>query len=472
METQVITETLPVPDSADKTVARTRQRQIKKRKNKYIRQKKGGGGPPGGGGCAGPGGGGGGGPGAGGGGTGDSAGEQQQGTGPTGAAAGGAHAQFRLPSYKFRGGVRKRSCSFTAGTPVSKFFLPYKRPRKDAIIPPTKFLLGGNISDPLNLNSLQDEDVNRAMNAVTPKSSPLPTPPRHRAKIDVIIPPDLRDPLNLIDPLDNDEYEKRLTHDEDKPRKPKRRARSKRRSAETEPPRSPAPAAVPLEPEPPDPASAGTEASSFPPPPPAPPLRDQRSEAGASAKARKRTASDSERAKKECKKARRMDALDKIVSPVVPQPGSWIRVHSRQTHPNKQRPQLNRTDSAVSAAASTATPPMPKFKSRDAKYRYGNYDRFAFFFSYVSSFTRSGLIIIFLVRRYYGYRNLNSTMDIRLKIFVLNRHLFNNKDVLDIGCNVGHIAIAVARDLGAKSVTGIDIDKSLIGENLSFICMF
>lgn len=38
---------------------------------------------------------------------------------------------------------------------LSKFFLPEKRPRKDLIVPPTKFLLGGNISDPLNLNSLQ-----------------------------------------------------------------------------------------------------------------------------------------------------------------------------------------------------------------------------------------------------------------------------------------------------------------------------
>jgi hypothetical protein len=37
---------------------------------------------------------------------------------------------------------------------ISKFFLPDKRPRLP-IIPPTKFLLGGNISDPLNLNSLK-----------------------------------------------------------------------------------------------------------------------------------------------------------------------------------------------------------------------------------------------------------------------------------------------------------------------------
>lgn len=34
---------------------------------------------------------------------------------------------------------------------------------------------------------------------------------------------------------------------------------------------------------------------------------------------------------------------------------------------------------------------------------------------------------------------------------------------MDIGCNIGHITLCVARDFGAKSVLGIDIDKSLIG---------
>lgn len=63
------------------------------------------------------------------------------------------------------------------GGGVSKFFLPDKRPRKDIIVPPTKFLLGGNISDPLNLNSLQDEAL-VSMSAVTPKSSPITTPPK------------------------------------------------------------------------------------------------------------------------------------------------------------------------------------------------------------------------------------------------------------------------------------------------------
>lgn len=38
--------------------------------------------------------------------------------------------------------------------------------------------------DPLNLNSMQDEEINRAMNAVTPKSSPLPIPKHRKEAID------------------------------------------------------------------------------------------------------------------------------------------------------------------------------------------------------------------------------------------------------------------------------------------------
>lgn len=54
---------------------------------------------------------------------------------------------------------RKRSQSFNTGN--GKFFPPYKIRKKEFFIPPTKFLLGGNIHDPLNLNSLQDEETNR-----------------------------------------------------------------------------------------------------------------------------------------------------------------------------------------------------------------------------------------------------------------------------------------------------------------------
>ena len=50
--------------------------------------------------------------------------------------------------------MRKRSWS------VHGDWRGLKRRRK-GIVPPTKFLLGGNICDPLNLGSLNDEEANR-----------------------------------------------------------------------------------------------------------------------------------------------------------------------------------------------------------------------------------------------------------------------------------------------------------------------
>lgn len=53
-------------------------------------------------------------------------------------------------------------------------------------------------------------------------------------------------------------------------------------------------------------------------------------------------------------------------------------------------------------------------------------------------------------------------MDPRIKVFSRHKGLFLQKDILDIGCNIGHITLSVARDFGAKSVTGIDIDRTLV----------
>lgn len=64
--------------------------------------------------------------------------------------------------------------------------------------------------------------------------------------------------------------------------------------------------------------------------------------------------------------------------------------------------------------------------------------------------------------RYHGFESLNKNMDVRLKIFQRNVHLFRNKDVLDIGCNVGLMTLAIAKLLSPKSITGVDIDRKLI----------
>ena len=37
-----------------------------------------------------------------------------------------------------------------------------------------------------------------------------------------------------------------------------------------------------------------------------------------------------------------------------------------------------------------------------------------------------------------------------------------DKDVLDIGCNAGHLTLLVARDYEPRKIVGIDIDDNLI----------
>lgn len=100
---------------------------------------------------------------------------------------------------------------------------------------------------------------------------------------------------------------------------------------------------------------------------------------------------------------------------------------------------------------SSANTPMhktPKFRADGAKYRYGNYDRYA------------------------SFRQLNEFMDVRLQVFQRHSELFQNKDILDIGCNVGHMTIQVARNLAPKSILGIDIDKELIARARQNLSMF
>ena len=63
--------------------------------------------------------------------------------------------------------------------------------------------------------------------------------------------------------------------------------------------------------------------------------------------------------------------------------------------------------------------------------------------------------------RYYGYRNPAQERDVRLNIF--RQEWFEDKDVLDVGCNVGLVTLAIAKDFSPRRITGIDIDGNLVG---------
>jgi len=77
-----------------------------------------------------------------------------------------------------------------------------------------------------------------------------------------------------------------------------------------------------------------------------------------------------------------------------------------------------------------------KFREKDKKFQYGNYNR------------------------YYGYRNPNMSEDDRIEY--LKKEWFDGKDCLDIGCNVGHLTLYIGRHFNPRLMTGIDIDDSLI----------
>ncbi|KAH9399033.1 hypothetical protein TYRP_018420 [Tyrophagus putrescentiae] len=82
---------------------------------------------------------------------------------------------------------------------------------------------------------------------------------------------------------------------------------------------------------------------------------------------------------------------------------------------------------------SSSEKPAPK--NNKERFRFGNYNR------------------------YYGYRN-SQHCDRRLEL--LPRDLIQGKDVLDVGCNIGHVTLTLARDYGPRRIVGVDIDPGLI----------
>lgn len=107
------------------------------------------------------------------------------------------------------------------------------------------------------------------------------------------------------------------------------------------------------------------------------------------------------------------------------------------------------THSVVDNATFTAKNDGMRFKQESIKYQFGNY-----------------------AGQYCGLQNLNNFSDVRLTVFMRHAYLFKDKDILDIGCNVGHMTIAVARRLHPKSIVGIDIDKNLIARARRNISLF
>lgn len=267
--------------------------------------------------------------------------------------------------------------------------------------------------------------------------------------MELIIPPNIHDPLHLLNPVDTQEYVKQLSCLTKRPRKRNKsgcdyhndyhiKTRKQSFSNRT--------TSTPVKTNPDTAESEGDENSAS----------DESPE--------KRKNFEKLNLKKD------VHHVDKIVSPVMPQ------LQWKKPAKTANRSSINKTESSIDESTSSAVEVVEtvvekqkeetvevkkevivkvdskeeqekqiqakiKTQERHLKYQYGNYNP------------------------YYGYHTINEEIDVRLKVFQRHSHLFRNKDVLDIGCNVGMMTIAIAKSriLEPKSVTGIDIDKKLIG---------
>jgi len=234
---------------------------------------------------------------------------------------------------------------------------------------PSEFLLGGNIHDPLNLNSLSDEKL-RMVSSLTPESSPLPTP-KHRKteyKIEVLIPPNISDPLNLNAGGNDKDFAAKLISPLSKKKKVRHRNRTKKRFPALDISKLPGP--TPKEGE------------------------DESGDGSTEETKQKEGGIDAENKEKEV-------VIDEKKVPV------------KLAVPQKEEP-----------------------KKKENRFVHGNYNR------------------------YYGYRNPGQQEDPRIKH--LKAEWFQQKKVLDIGCNIGHMTISIGKMSNPVRIVGVDIDKELI----------
>ncbi|KAL2094930.1 hypothetical protein ACEWY4_009649 [Coilia grayii] len=361
---------------------------------------------------------------------------------------------------------------------------------------PTNFLLGGNIFDPLNLNSLLDEEVNRALNAETPKSSPLP--PKSREPVEILIPRDITDPLNLncgvtgdvgplISPLKSGGGRRRHRNRHHgggtggglagfplaQPELSDGERSAEGASATAEgPPSSSSSSSFPV------PLSGTTAGSTLPEgaamlnasPSTGPnastvstldedprnlslpnrkPQTSQRSLGGQAAP----TSSDVSAAPAAMtgpafphlptrqRKRRRASSRSENSRGSSAGPAKRARTdRGRAPTPAKHRQPFHTPVASSGPRAIGRQTTTPNHRGPDQKpkkkFQYGNYTR------------------------YYGYRNPGLSEDPRME--VLRPEWFQGRTVLDLGCNTGHLTMSIAKQCRPSRIVGLDIDGGLI----------
>ncbi|KAI3373142.1 hypothetical protein L3Q82_006468 [Scortum barcoo] len=323
----------------------------------------------------------------------------------------------------------------------------------DSVLP-TNFLLGGNIFDPLNLNSLLDEEVNRALNAETPKSSPLPA--KSRDPVEILIPRDITDPLNLNSGIADSSF---LVS----PVKSGGRKRHRNRHhgggggisatqinvSESGKSEVKTGTAMPL---------PGTLASCS----ALDVSKESSSFSSVTGVSHEHPADNSAG----CKDDITSVSMEDSGSSVSGGPNQHMSRRKRRRNSGKIEPPVThstpiaksgpgdrscgaggqrysqsfhtpRSGSKTGSGGRQYQQPHNQAKEQQRqKFQYGNYNK------------------------YYGYRNPGASEDPRAR--VLRPEWFEGKDVLDLGCNSGHLTLYIAKMLRPARILGLDIDGSLV----------
>ncbi|KAM9836775.1 7SK snRNA methylphosphate capping enzyme isoform 2-T3 [Aulostomus maculatus] len=306
---------------------------------------------------------------------------------------------------------------------------------------PSHFLLGGNIFDPLNLNSLLDEDVNRTTNQETPQSSPLPS--RGGDPVEILVPRDITDPLNLKgNGGDGGQTGGVLLS----PLKSRRRHRNRQHGGtgggsggekEAVPARlfpsaagltaSSREGSVPVSPLPCELNTAITCRDDLA-PPPILPRRHTHPPPGHTRK----SCNHNDGRQRRRRRAASTRSTDGTVTGMVVQP---TRFHT----PVMGGARANRCGGPQHGA-------QPSEKKKDKhRYQFGNHSR------------------------YYGYHGTYGNgwegrvgVEEDPRLHLLDENWFRDKKVLDLGCSAGHMTLAVARRFNPTHILGVELDQKLV----------
>ncbi|XP_061658979.1 7SK snRNA methylphosphate capping enzyme isoform X2 [Syngnathoides biaculeatus] len=355
--------------------------------------------------------------------------------------------QHAKQHQQMRVAKRRNTSNFSFKHPTSGKRRRRANSDSDSVLP-TNFLLGGNIFDPLNLNSLQDEEVNRALNAETPKSSPLPA--KSRDPVEILIPRDITDPLNLNSCIADSSF---LVSPFKSSGRRRHRNRHHGGSISTQ-----------LNVSESGKNEVKTEGSvSFPSTAARSNLEVSKASdrvSGGEGDSRDHSADDSSVFKEEAmsmsvedstsssiggaiqhisrrKRRRNSGKMDPPVSQSTPVAKT---VSGEQNHhPGGSKNSFHTPRNGSKYAPGGRQHQQPHNQARDQqkkKFQYGNYNK------------------------YYGYRNPSASEDPRIHVF--RPEWFEGKRVLDLGCNSGHLTLYIAKMLQPACILGLDIDNGLV----------